>query len=131
MKVARSGAEPPQQTAEIFQLLGQQVNDGAVPLDFAVDPQQSGTEHFAPLFVTLGAGIDDLDQSLIDLHLDDVHVARQGGRHPDYREEQGQQVMKRAEITVRVDLHRGAAASEVWTCDLSHDYVSINADYRS
>ncbi len=77
------------------------------------------------------AGIDDLDQSLIDLHLDDVHVARQGGRHPDYREEQGQQVMKRAEITVRVDLHRGAAASEVWTCDLSHDYVSINADYRS
>jgi glutamate N-acetyltransferase/amino-acid N-acetyltransferase len=77
------------------------------------------------------AGIDDLDQSLIDLHLDDVHVARQGGRHPDYREEQGQQVMKRAEITVRVDLHRGPAASEVWTCDLSHDYVSINADYRS
>ncbi len=77
------------------------------------------------------AGIADLDQGLIDLHLDEVHVARQGGRHPDYREEQGQRVMKRAEITVRVDLHRGRAASEVWTCDLSHDYVSINADYRS
>ena len=77
------------------------------------------------------AGIDDLDQSKIDLYLDDVHVARQGGRHPDYREEQGQRVMKQSEITVRVLLHRGAAASEVWTCDLSHDYVSINADYRS
>jgi glutamate N-acetyltransferase/amino-acid N-acetyltransferase len=77
------------------------------------------------------AGIDDLDQSLIDLYLDDVHVARQGGRHPDYREEQGQRVMRQSEILVRVDLHRGAASSEIWTCDLTHDYVSINADYRS
>jgi glutamate N-acetyltransferase / amino-acid N-acetyltransferase len=77
------------------------------------------------------AGIADLDQGLIDLHLDDVHVARQGGRHPDYREEDGQRVMKQAEITVRVGLHRGGASATVWTCDLSHDYVSINADYRS
>jgi len=77
------------------------------------------------------AGIDDLDQSLIDLFLDDVHVVVRGGRHPDYREEQGQRVMKQAEITVRVDLHRGPAHATVWTCDLSHDYVSINADYRS
>jgi glutamate N-acetyltransferase/amino-acid N-acetyltransferase len=77
------------------------------------------------------AGIDDLDQSLIDLFLDDVHVVVCGGRHPDYREEQGQRVMKQAEITVRVDLHRGPAHATVWTCDLSHDYVSINADYRS
>ncbi|MBU6256899.1 MAG: bifunctional glutamate N-acetyltransferase/amino-acid acetyltransferase ArgJ [Burkholderiales bacterium] len=77
------------------------------------------------------AGIGDLDQNLIDLHLDEVHVVRDGGRHPDYREEDGQRVMKRSEITVRVDLHRGAASALVWTCDLSHDYVSINADYRS
>ena len=77
------------------------------------------------------AGIHDLDQTLIDLFLDDVHVARQGGRHPDYREEDGQRVMKGSEITVRVDLHRGPAHATVWTCDLSHDYVSINADYRS
>ncbi|BAL94398.1 bifunctional glutamate N-acetyltransferase/amino-acid acetyltransferase ArgJ [Rubrivivax gelatinosus] len=77
------------------------------------------------------AGIGDLDQGLIDLFLDDVHVVREGGRHPGYREEDGQRVMKQAEITVRVDLHRGAAAATVWTCDLSHDYVSINADYRS
>ena len=77
------------------------------------------------------AGIDDLDQGLIDLFLDDVHVARQGGRHPDYREQDGQRVMKQSEITVRVDLHRGPATTTVWTCDLSHDYVSINADYRS
>jgi glutamate N-acetyltransferase/amino-acid N-acetyltransferase len=77
------------------------------------------------------AGIDDLDQHLIDLYLDDVHVATQGGRHPDYREADGQRVMKQSEITVRVLLHRGPAVSTVWTCDLSHDYVSINADYRS
>jgi glutamate N-acetyltransferase/amino-acid N-acetyltransferase len=77
------------------------------------------------------AGIDDLDQGLIVLFLEDVHVARQGGRHPDYREEDGQRIMKQAEITVRVDLHRGAAGATLWTCDLSHDYVSINADYRS
>jgi glutamate N-acetyltransferase/amino-acid N-acetyltransferase len=77
------------------------------------------------------AGIADLDQGLIDLFLDDVHVVRAGGRHPEYREEMGQRVMKQSEITVRVDLHRGSAEALVWTCDLSHDYVSINADYRS
>jgi len=77
------------------------------------------------------AGIEDLDPSRIDLWLDDVHVATRGGRHPDYREEDGQRVMKQAEITVRVSLARGEAATTVWTCDLSHDYVSINADYRS
>ena len=77
------------------------------------------------------AGIDDLDQSRIDLYLDDVLVVKDGGRHPDYREEDGQRVMKQAEITVRVVLNRGEASSTIWTCDLSHDYVSINADYRS
>ena len=77
------------------------------------------------------AGIDDLDQTTIDLFLDDVHVATEGGRHPGYREEDGQRVMKQGEITVRVDLHRGAAHATVWTCDLSIDYVKINADYRS
>ena len=77
------------------------------------------------------AGIGDLDQALIDLFLDDVHVVTRGGRHPNYSEEQGQRVMKQAEITIRVDLHRGPAHTMVWTCDLSHDYVSINADYRS
>jgi glutamate N-acetyltransferase / amino-acid N-acetyltransferase len=77
------------------------------------------------------AGIADLDQSLIDLHLDDVWVARQGGRHPAYREEDGARVMKQSEITVRVSLHRGQASATVWTCDLSYDYVKINADYRS
>ncbi len=77
------------------------------------------------------AGIDDLDQTLIDLHLDDVHVAQRGGRHPAYQEADGQRVMKQAEITVRVNLHRGEATASVWTCDLSIDYVRINADYRS
>ncbi len=77
------------------------------------------------------AGIEDLDQTRIELFLDDVHVATQGGRNPSYREEDGQRVMKQSEITVRVLLGRGDAADTVWTCDLSHDYVSINADYRS
>ncbi|WP_427913535.1 bifunctional glutamate N-acetyltransferase/amino-acid acetyltransferase ArgJ [Ramlibacter sp. MMS24-I3-19] len=77
------------------------------------------------------AGIDDLDQAGIDLWLDDVHVAVEGGRNPSYREEDGQRVMKQAEITVRVGLGRGAASDTVWTCDFSHEYVTINADYRS
>jgi glutamate N-acetyltransferase/amino-acid N-acetyltransferase len=77
------------------------------------------------------AGIDDLDQTEIDLFLDDVHVAKNGGRHPAYREEDGARVMKQSEITVRVDLHRGDESATVWTCDLSYDYVKINADYRS
>ncbi|WP_298931257.1 bifunctional glutamate N-acetyltransferase/amino-acid acetyltransferase ArgJ [uncultured Ramlibacter sp.] len=77
------------------------------------------------------AGIADLDQTGIDLHLDDVHVAVKGGRNPAYREEDGQRVMKQSEITVRVGLGRGNASDTVWTCDFSHDYVSINADYRS
>jgi len=77
------------------------------------------------------AGIADLDQGLIDLYLDDVHVATRGGRHPAYKEEDGQRVMKQDEITVRVLLGRGQAHDQVWTCDLSHEYVTINADYRS
>ena len=77
------------------------------------------------------AGINDLDQTGIDLYLDDVHVAVQGGRNPAYREEDGQRVMQQSEITVRVLLGRGDAVDTVWTCDFSHDYVTINADYRS
>ena len=77
------------------------------------------------------AGIKDLDQNLIDLFLDDVHVVVKGGRHPAYQEAQGQRVMKQSEITVRIDLHRGNAHATVWTCDLSTEYVKINADYRS
>jgi len=77
------------------------------------------------------AGIADLDQTGIDLFLDDVHVAVNGGRNPSYREEDGQRVMKQSEITVRIGLGRGNASETVWTCDLSHEYVTINADYRS
>jgi len=77
------------------------------------------------------AGIADLDQTGIDLFLDDVHVAVKGGRNPSYREEDGQRVMKQSEITVRVGLGRGNASETVWTCDFSHEYVTINADYRS
>ncbi len=77
------------------------------------------------------AGIDDLDAAKVDLYLDDVTVVRGGSRAPAYREEDGKRVMKQQEITLRVGLNRGASAATVWTCDLSHDYVSINADYRS
>ena len=77
------------------------------------------------------AGIADLDQTLIELHLDDVHVATHGGRNPSYQEADGQRVMKQSEITVRVSLGRGSESDTVWTCDFSHEYVTINADYRS
>ena len=77
------------------------------------------------------AGIADLDPARIDLYLDDVHVAIHGGRNPAYREEDGQRVMRQSEIVVRVVLGRGSVSDTVWTCDFSHDYVTINADYRS
>lgn len=73
----------------------------------------------------------DLDQARVQLHLDEVWVARNGARHPDYREEDGQRVMEKDEICVRVQLGCGHHATTIWTTDLSHDYVSINADYRS
>lgn len=77
------------------------------------------------------AGIDDLDVSQLRLWLGDVLVAEHGCRNPDYREEDGQKVMQEAEILVRVSLGRGSATETVYTCDFSHEYVSINADYRS
>ena len=77
------------------------------------------------------AGVDDLDVTKLDLYLDDVWVAKSGGRNPDYKEEDGQRVMKQSEITIRVKLARGNASATIWTCDFSHEYVSINADYRS
>jgi len=77
------------------------------------------------------AGITDLDVRRVELYLDDVLVARDGGRAASYGEEEGKRIMKKSEITVRVVLARGKAAATVWTCDLSHDYVSINADYRT
>jgi glutamate N-acetyltransferase/amino-acid N-acetyltransferase len=93
---------------------------------FASDP------NLGRILAAIGyAGVDDLDTTKLDLYLDDVLVAKAGGRNPDYKEEDGQRVMKKAEIVVRVELGRGEANATVWTCDLSHDYVSINADYRS
>ena len=93
---------------------------------FASDP------NLGRILAAIGyAGINDLEVEGVELYLDDVLVAERGGRSPSYDEAQGQRVMKQAEITVRVVLNRGRAATTVWTCDLSHDYVSINADYRS
>ena len=92
----------------------------------------AGDPNLGRILAAVGyAGIEDLDQRCIDLYLDDVQVASCGGRHPSYLEEDGQRVMRQSEITVRVLLGRGVARDTVWTCDLSHDYVSINADYRS
>ena len=77
------------------------------------------------------AGIGDLDVDGVRVWLDDVLVAENGGRAASYKEEDGARVMAQAEITVRVDLGRGSAAANVYTCDFSYDYVKINADYRS
>jgi glutamate N-acetyltransferase/amino-acid N-acetyltransferase len=93
---------------------------------FASDP------NLGRILAAIGyAGVDDLDVSKLNLYLDDVWVAKDGGRNPAYLEADGQRVMQQSEITVRVKLGRGDAAATIWTCDLSHDYVSINADYRS
>jgi glutamate N-acetyltransferase / amino-acid N-acetyltransferase len=93
---------------------------------FASDP------NLGRILAAIGyAGVHDLEQENIELFLDDVHVATKGGRHPAYQEQDGQRVMKKAEIAMRVALGRGEASTTVWTCDLSIDYVKINADYRS
>ena len=93
---------------------------------FASDP------NLGRLLAAIGnAGIADLDAARVRMHLGDVLVARDGGVDPAYREEDGQRVMQQSEISVRVELGRGRAHYTVWTCDLSHEYVSINADYRS
>ena len=93
---------------------------------FASDP------NLGRLLAAIGyAGIADLDADALEMYLDDVLVAENGGRAASYTEEQGQAVMAKDEITVRIKLHRGQAAATIYTCDLSHDYVSINADYRS
>ena len=77
------------------------------------------------------AGIPDLDVSGVNLWLGDVHVVLNGGRNPSYQEADGQRIMKEAEIVMRIGLGRGDASDTVYTCDFSHEYVSINADYRS
>jgi glutamate N-acetyltransferase/amino-acid N-acetyltransferase len=77
------------------------------------------------------AGIDDLDVGRVGLWLGDVRVVVDGGRDPDYVEADAAAVMARPEISMRVDLGRGEAADQVWTCDFSYDYVRINAEYRS
>ncbi|TXI26784.1 MAG: bifunctional glutamate N-acetyltransferase/amino-acid acetyltransferase ArgJ [Nitrosomonas oligotropha] len=93
---------------------------------FASDP------NLGRILAAIGyAGIDDLNVDGIQLYLDDVLVAEKGGRAADYREADGQRVMNQAEITIRVVLNRGSAATTVWTCDFSYDYVKINASYRS
>ena len=97
---------------------------------FASDP------NLGRILAAIGyAGIDDLDVSRLRVWLgnpdESVLVAEHGGRAASYREEAGSRIMKHAELTVRIDLARGAAAATVWTCDFSYDYVKINADYRS
>jgi len=93
---------------------------------FASDP------NLGRLLAAIGyAGVDDLDVARVSLYLDDVLVAANGGRHPAYREEDGQRVMRKAEISVRAVLGRGGARATVWTCDFSYDYIKINAEYRT
>jgi len=93
---------------------------------FASDP------NLGRILAAIGyAGIDDLDVAELNLYLDEVLVAENGGRAASYREEDGQRVMQQSDITIRVVLNRGAAAATLWTCDFSYDYVKINASYRS
>ncbi|MEM9605150.1 MAG: bifunctional glutamate N-acetyltransferase/amino-acid acetyltransferase ArgJ [Pseudomonadota bacterium] len=93
---------------------------------FASDP------NIGRILMAVGrSGLDALDAGLIDIDIDEVALVRGGEPDSDYTEARGQAVMDRAEITVRIALGRGDSEATVWTSDLSHDYVSINADYRS
>ena len=92
----------------------------------------AGDPNLGRILAAIGnAPIAGLDTAKVDLYIDEVRVASRGGRDPAYREEQGAAAMKKAEFLVRAVLRRGRAASTVWTCDLSYDYVKINAEYRS
>ena len=92
---------------------------------FASDP------NLGRILAAIGNAGVALDTGKIDLYIDDVMVARRGGRNPGYREEEGVAAMKKPEFTVRAVLNRGKAEATVWTCDLSFDYVKINAEYRT
>jgi len=93
---------------------------------FASDP------NLGRLLMAIGnAGVSGLDTSRVQVSLGDVKVIVDGGRAASYREEDGARVMKPAEITINIDLGRGSAATTVWTCDFSYDYVKINAEYRT
>jgi glutamate N-acetyltransferase/amino-acid N-acetyltransferase len=93
---------------------------------FASDP------NLGRLLAAIGnSGVRSLDVNRVELYLGEVQVAKAGGRAPAYREEDGKRAMAKSEITVRVVLNRGRAATTVWTCDLSHEYVTINAEYRT
>ena len=93
---------------------------------FASDP------NWGRILAAVGrSGIENMVLEKVQLFLDDVCIVRNGGRADDYTEEAGQQVMDRDEITVTVKLGRGSASQEVLTCDLSYDYVKINAEYRT
>ena len=92
---------------------------------FASDP------NLGRLLAAVGCSGVDLDCNTLKMWLNGVLVAEKGGRAAGYTEEQGQAVMNESEITVRIDLQRGREQAAIYTCDLSHEYVSINADYRS
>jgi len=92
----------------------------------------AGDPNLGRILAAVGnAGIAGLDTARVDLYIDDVRVARGGARDPGYREDDGVAAMRKPEFTVRVVLRRGKAAATLWTCDLSYDYVKINADYRT
>jgi glutamate N-acetyltransferase / amino-acid N-acetyltransferase len=93
---------------------------------FASDP------NWGRILAAIGrSGIQDLDTSCINIFLNDLQIVQDGGRAASYSEEQGQQAMSPENIVIRVELQRGSVSETVWTCDFSHDYVTINAEYRT
>jgi glutamate N-acetyltransferase/amino-acid N-acetyltransferase len=92
----------------------------------------AGDPNWGRILAAVGrAGLPALDLEAVAIYLDEVCIVREGARARDYTEEAGQQVMVRDELTIRVDLGRGQSCERVWTCDLSYDYVRINAEYRT
>ncbi|HKK13187.1 MAG TPA: bifunctional glutamate N-acetyltransferase/amino-acid acetyltransferase ArgJ [Gammaproteobacteria bacterium] len=92
----------------------------------------AGDPNWGRILAAVGrAGVQALDVARVSILLDDVCIVREGGRAPEYRESRGQEVVGRDAFAIRIDLGRGAARDRVWTCDLSYDYVRINAEYRT
>ncbi len=93
---------------------------------FASDP------NWGRIVAAIGyAGVKDLNTEQVNVYLNDVCIVAQGGRAQAYTEEQGAAVMQQAEILIRIELERGGSSETIWTTDLSHEYVRINAEYRS
>ena len=116
----------------VWTAIGLPILETIGPIRVGPGPGLVGWRLLRPSLAAVGlAGVDNLDLDKVEIFLGDVCIVSQGGRDARYSEEKGQAIMDSDEITVRIVLGRGKAYARVWTCDLSYDYVRINAEYRT